>query len=79
MICTIGDFVELSPNVTILGNVSIGSFTQIGANSTILPNIKIGENVIIGAGSVVTKDIPDNSLAYGVPSKIIKFLEPLDL
>jgi sugar O-acyltransferase (sialic acid O-acetyltransferase NeuD family) len=68
----IGDFVEISPNVTLLGNVEIGSYTQIGANTTVLPKVKIGQNVIIGAGSVVTKDIPDNTVAFGVPAKIIK-------
>jgi len=70
--CIVGDFVELSPNVTLLGKCEVGSFTQIGANSTILPNIKIGSNVIIGAGSVVTHDLPDGSLAYGVPARILK-------
>jgi len=33
---------------------------------------KIGANCIIGAGSVVTKDIPDNKIAYGIPCKIIR-------
>jgi sugar O-acyltransferase (sialic acid O-acetyltransferase NeuD family) len=68
----IGDFVEISPSVNILGRVEIAKYTQIGANSTILPNIKIGENSIIGAGSVVTKDVPSNVLVIGSPSKIIK-------
>lgn len=75
--CIVNDFVELSPNVTLLGNVEVGSFTQIGASSTVLPNVKIGKNVIIGAGSVVTKDIPDNCMALGIPAKIIKELTPL--
>jgi acetyltransferase-like isoleucine patch superfamily enzyme len=38
----------------------------------ILDGIKIGKNTIIGAGSVVTKDIPDNVVAYGSPCKIIR-------
>lgn len=42
-------------------------------------NVKIGSNVIIGAGTLVNKDIPDNSVAGGVPVKVIgnfdKFLE----
>ena len=75
--CIVNDFVELSPNVVLLGNVEVGSFTQIGASSTILPKIKIGTNVIIGAGSVVTKDIPDNCVAVGAPAKVIKALKPL--
>ena len=47
----------------------IGDRVRIGSNSTILP-VKIGNNVIIGAGSVVTKDIPDDCVAYGNPAKI---------
>ncbi|AQX12405.1 hexapeptide transferase [Elizabethkingia meningoseptica] len=70
--CIIGDFVEISPNVKILGRVSIGNYTQLGAGSIILPDVKIGNNVIIGAGSVVTKDIPDNCTVVGIPAKIIK-------
>jgi acetyltransferase-like isoleucine patch superfamily enzyme len=41
-------------------------------NATILSGITIGENSLIGAGSVITKNIPSNSIAYGVPAKIIK-------
>lgn len=51
--------------------IEVGNNVFIGGNTTILPNIKIGSNVIIGAGSVVTKDIPDNSIAVGVPCKKI--------
>lgn len=75
--CEIGDFVEISPSVSILGNVQIGAYSHIGSSATILPNIKIGSNVTIGAGSVITKDIPDNSMVVGVPGKIIKELPPL--
>lgn len=76
--CKIGDFVEISPSVTLLGRSEIGSYSQIGSNATILPDIKIGENVIIGAGSVVTKNLPDNCVAVGIPAKIIKELTPLE-
>lgn len=43
---------------------------SIGANSVIICGITIGENSLIGAGSVVTKDIPNNSLAFGNPANI---------
>ena len=36
---------------------------------SILPGVNIGNNVIIGAGSIVTKNIPDNCIAYGIPCK----------
>lgn len=68
----IGDFVEISPNVKILGRAKIGNFSQLGAGATILPDITIGNNVIIGAGSVVIKNIPDDCTAVGIPAKIIK-------
>jgi len=70
--CVIGDFVEISPSVNILGRVEISNYTNIGSNSTILPGIKIGKNSVIGAGSVVTKDVPDNVMVVGVPAKIFK-------
>lgn len=53
------------------GKVKIGDNVWLGENVTILKNVEIGNNVIIGAGSVVTKDIPDNSVAVGVPAKVI--------
>lgn len=48
---------------------------SIGANSTILPGIRIGKNSMIGASSLVAKDIPENSLAYGSPAKVVKKLK----
>lgn len=48
---------------------------SIGSSATILCGITIGENSIIGAGAVVTKDIPANSLAVGVPARVIKKLK----
>ncbi len=53
-------------------DITIGNNVWIGANVTILSGITIGDNVVIGAGSVVTKDIPANTLAYGVPCKVIR-------
>jgi UDP-2-acetamido-3-amino-2,3-dideoxy-glucuronate N-acetyltransferase len=44
---------------------------SIGSGSTLLCGITIGSKAIVGAGSVVTKDIPDNAIAAGVPAKII--------
>lgn len=74
----IGQFVELSPGVHISGNCMIGDYSVFGTNATMLPNITVGKNVIIGAGSLVTKDIPDNSMAYGIPAKVVKELPPLN-
>lgn len=53
------------------GKIKIGNNVWLGENVTILKNVTIGDNVIIGIGSVVTKDIPSNSIAVGVPAKVI--------
>jgi sugar O-acyltransferase (sialic acid O-acetyltransferase NeuD family) len=68
----IEDFVTLNPSCTIAGHCHIGKGTTIGMGANVLNGIKIGENCVIGAGSVVTKDIPDNWVAYGNPCKLIK-------
>ena len=55
--------------------VHIGHYVWIGGNVTVLPGVTIGNNVVIAAGAVVTKDIPDNCVAGGVPAKVIKAIE----
>lgn len=51
------------------GCIDIGDNVMIGTGVRILPNVRIGSNVVIGAGSIVTKDIPDNCVAVGIPCK----------
>ena len=54
--------------------VSIGDNVWIGGNTIIFPGVTIGNNVTIGAGSVVSKDLPDDVLAFGNPCEIKKKL-----
>ena len=54
-----------------MDNTYIGSGAVI-KNGTKEKPLIIGKNVIIGAGAVVTKNVPDNSIAYGVPARVIK-------
>ena len=68
----VGDYCSINPGVNIAGNVTIGKGTTIGIGANIIDGVKIGDNTIIGAGSLVTKDIPNNVVAYGNPCKIIK-------
>ena len=42
------------------------------SNAVVLPGVKIGENSVIAAGAVVTKDIPDNVVAMGVPARVVR-------
>ena len=55
--------------------VTIGNDVWLGGNVTVLPGVTIGDNVVVGAGAVVTHDIPSNSLAVGVPARVVRSLE----
>ncbi len=77
--CQIGKGVHIAPGATLGGCVEVGDFSMIAIGATVLPNIKIGTNSIVGAGSVVTKDIPDNVIAYGNPARIIRSREEVTI
>lgn len=63
------------PDLELTSPITIGDDVYIGLNSLILPGARIGNRVIIGAGSVVSGNIPDDSVAAGVPARVIKTLE----
>jgi len=52
------------------GEIIIKENARIGSHSTIMPGVTIGKNSIVGAHSFVNENIPDDSIAYGVPAKI---------
>ena len=57
------------------GRVTIGNNVGTGYNVTILKGVTIGDNSFIGAGSIVTKDIPANSVAVGIPCHVIMSMD----
>ena len=73
--CIIGENVFVQPGSVVAGNVTVGEHTVIGVGVTIREKIRVGKNCIIGGGAFVCKDIPDNSLAYGVPAKVIEKMQ----
>jgi carbonic anhydrase/acetyltransferase-like protein (isoleucine patch superfamily) len=68
--CTIGHKVMLH-------GCTIGDNSLIGMGATVLNGAKIGKNCLIGAGALITegKEIPDGSLAMGVPGKVVRDLD----
>ena len=58
--------------------VSIGAGSWLGHGSIVLPGSRIGRHVVIGAGSVVTGQIPDFSVAVGVPAKVVRRYDPTE-
>ncbi|KOF57675.1 acetyltransferase [Clostridium sp. DMHC 10] len=58
--------------------IHIGNNVWIACNVVVCGGVHIGNNAVIGAGSVVTKDIPDNYIAYGNPCKPIRMITEKD-
>ena len=58
----------------VVKRVTINEGAYIGMCSVILPGVCIGKGAVVGAGSVVTKDIPDYTIAVGVPAKVIRYI-----
>lgn len=59
----------------LFGKITIGNNVHIGVNAVIMPGVTIGNNVVIGCCAVVTHDIPDNSVAVGIPARIIETVD----
>jgi acetyltransferase-like isoleucine patch superfamily enzyme len=53
-------------------DITVGDDVWIGAGVIVLPGVKIGDRCVIGAGAVVTRDIPSESIAAGVPARVIR-------
>lgn len=60
------------PDLEITKPIVMGNNVYVGNNVLFMPGVIIGDNVIIGAGAVVTRNIPSNSVAVGVPARVIK-------
>ena len=58
--------------------VTVGNNVWIGVGATVLAGVTIGDNSVIGAGSVVTKDIPANVVAAGVPCRVLREITEAD-
>lgn len=65
-------FRDRVPDLEITKPIVVGDNVYFGNNVIVLPGVTIGSNVVIGAGAVVSRDIPDNCVAVGVPAKAIK-------
>jgi acetyltransferase-like isoleucine patch superfamily enzyme len=65
-------FRDEEPDIDLFGPIRVGSNVFFGFNVLIMPGVTIGDNVVVGAGAVVTRDIPSNSVAAGVPARVIR-------
>jgi sugar O-acyltransferase (sialic acid O-acetyltransferase NeuD family) len=68
----IADCCSLMYAVNLAGNVKLNRGVYIGTNATVIQLLEVGENSIVGAGAVVTRSLPANCTAAGLPARIIK-------
>jgi sugar O-acyltransferase (sialic acid O-acetyltransferase NeuD family) len=77
--CTVGhdtlihNYSSFMPSVNISGEVNIQEKVYVGTGAKIINQLEIGENTIVGAGAVVSKSLPPNCTAVGIPAKPVKF------
>ena len=85
---TMGDYVQIGSHCSLYsistidnkeGNIILKKNCRIGTHSVVMPGVTIGENAVIGAFSFVNTDIPDNTLAYGIPAKKIRKLSKKEI
>lgn len=75
--CLDKDEVDIRPSKRSLiskGEIIIGRNVWLGDKVVVLSGVTIGDNVIVGANSVVTKSLPNNCVAAGIPAKVVKIL-----
>jgi acetyltransferase-like isoleucine patch superfamily enzyme len=63
------------PDLEWTAPITIGNDVYLGVRTLVMPGVNIGNRVIIGAGSIVTRGIADNSVAVGVPARVIKTVD----
>jgi sugar O-acyltransferase (sialic acid O-acetyltransferase NeuD family) len=69
--CLLDDYVHISPNAALAGDVKVGEGTQIGIGAQVIQGITIGKWCTIGAGAVIIRDVPDGGTVVGNPGKEI--------
>lgn len=79
LMCSVGhdtiieEYCSFMPSVNISGEVIVRESVYVGTGAKIINQLEIGKNTIIGAGAVVSKSLPENCTAVGIPAKPIKF------
>ena len=68
----IGEYSRVGPSAAIAAFCKIGCRTSVNIGATVIDRIHIGDNSVVGAGALVTRDLPDNVVAFGTPANIVR-------
>lgn len=71
----VGRFGTLGPGVRVAGRVNVGEGCFLGVGSSVIDGVSVGAWATVGGGACVTRDLPDNVTAVGVPARVIKTKE----
>ena len=65
----VGDHAHIAPGAVLGGNVLVGEGALVGIGATVMPGRSVGAWATVGAGACVTKPVPDEAVAFGVPAR----------
>jgi sugar O-acyltransferase (sialic acid O-acetyltransferase NeuD family) len=71
----LGRYATLGPGAHVAGNVSVGEGCYLGINSSVIERVSIGGWTTVGGGACVTRDLPENVTAVGIPARAIEYKE----
>lgn len=74
--CVLEGGAHVSPGVHLGGHVHVGRGAWVGIGAIVTDRVHIGAQTIVGAGAVVLHDVPPNVVAYGVPARVVKSVQP---
>ena len=66
----IGENAVVTAGTILCGSATVEDGAWVGSNSSVLNRVTVGSGAMVGIGSVVTRDIPKDALAYGVPARV---------
>lgn len=69
--CTVGHFAHVSPGACLAGGVTVGVQSWLGIGCSVIQLVSVGSYAVVGAGAVVTRELPDNVKAAGVPARVL--------
>lgn len=71
----IGAYAYLSPGVDLAGRVVVEDGAYLGVGACVIPSCTVGAGALVGAGSVVTRDVPPDRVAAGIPARNVRAVD----